>query len=96
MNYPVDNTEVVGIGMEVVPNVPKYRVPGVPVLGSYRTYRSVGYRYRLRTEPDRSVREGLAAVPNTPVRFGRVFTEQIPPVYFGKCPTEHTLGSFGV
>ena len=36
-----------GTGIEVVPYLPKCRVP---VLKSYRTYRSVGYRYRGRTE----------------------------------------------
>ena len=36
-----------GIGIHVVPNLPKC---AVPVLMSYRTYRSVRYRYECRTE----------------------------------------------
>ena len=36
-----------GTGIDVVPYLPKCPVPA---LMSYRTYRSVGYRYRCRTE----------------------------------------------
>ena len=46
-------TEVSSPGIEVVPNLPKCRAPE---LKSYRTYRSVGYQYRVRTELNRSVR----------------------------------------
>lgn len=42
-----------------------YRYPGY-VWRAYRTYRSFGYRYRIRAEPYRNVRWGIAAVPNTP------------------------------
>ena len=119
-----------GTGIEFVPNLPKCRVP---VLCSYRSYLSIGYRYGGRTEqtpsPPGIALEGIpvqgvllgertelkevsgtgiefkpnltgvfgrvfAAVPKTPVRFGNVFTEKIPPVYFGTYPTEHTLGNF--
>ena len=61
-------TEVLGTGVEVIPNLRKYRIP---VSKSYRTYRNVGYRYRVRTEPYRSVGKGIEAVPN---HFGRVNT----------------------
>ena len=37
-------TEVSGTGIDVVPNLPKCLVP---VLMSYRTYRSVRYRYEI-------------------------------------------------
>ena len=40
-------TDLSGAGIEIVPNLPECRVP---VLKSYRTYGSVGYRYWSRTE----------------------------------------------
>ena len=40
--YRTELTEVFGTGMDIVPNLPKC---AVPVLMSYRTYRSVRYRY---------------------------------------------------
>ena len=46
-------TEVSGTGIEVVPNLPKCRVP---ILKSGRTHRSVGYRYRAQTEAYRIIR----------------------------------------
>ena len=57
----IELSEVSSTGIEVVPNLPKCRgtaievVPNlpkcrVPVSSSYRTYRSAGYRYRVRTE----------------------------------------------
>ena len=60
-----------------------------------RSYRSVGYWYRVRTDPYRSIRFGIEAIPNltycrTLVGYLLV-TEQIPPVYLGTYPTEHTL-----
>ena len=33
---------------------------------------------------------GIAAVPTNPLRFRRVFAEQIPPVYHDTYPNEHT------
>ena len=47
-----------------------------------------GNRYQVRTEPYRSIREGIEAVLNITEDFGRVFTEKIPLVYFG---TYYTL-----
>ena len=51
---------VPGVFLVVVPNLPKCRAP---VLKSQRTYRRASYRHRVRTEPYRSVRWGLEAVP---------------------------------
>ena len=53
-----ERIEVSGTGIDVVPNLPKCLVPvwnfipitAVPVSMSYRTYRSVRYRYWCRTE----------------------------------------------
>ena len=64
-------TEMSGTGIDVVLNVPKCRVP---VLKSIRTYRGVGYRYRVRNELHRIVREGIEAVP---IYFGGVNTPGI-------------------
>ena len=65
-------SEVPGTSIEVVPKVPRCRVL---VLRSYRTYRSVGYRYRVRIEPYRGLRQGIETVPN---HFDRVNTPGIP------------------
>ena len=77
-------TEVSGTGIDVVPNLPKCPVPvwtSVPVPTvlvsmSYRTYRSVRYRYWCRTE--------LTEVSGTGKR------RYIPPVCLGTYRTEHT------
>ena len=66
----IEVTEVSSTGIEVVPNLPECRIL---VLKSYRTPRSVEYRYRVRAEPYRSVRYGSEAVPN---HFGRVKKSQ--------------------
>ena len=45
---------------------------------TYRTYQIVGYRlYRVRTEPYRSARWGIEAVPNLTEDSGRVVTDQL-------------------
>ena len=46
-----------------VPNLPECRVP---VLEKYRTYRSVGYRYRNNTELTEVSGTGIEKVPNLP------------------------------
>ena len=79
------NTRTPGIAVEGIP------VPGVPVSTSYRVYRSFEYRYPVRTEPFRNVWQNIATVPNTPASFGRVSTDEIPPVKFGTYPTENNL-----
>ena len=56
-------TEVSGIGIEVVPNLPRCQVP---VLRSYRTYRGVGYRHRAHTELTEVSGTGIEVVPNLP------------------------------
>ena len=76
-------TEVSGTGIDV-PSLPKspvpvwtsVPVPAVPVSMSYRTYRSVRYRYWCRTE--------LTEVSGTGKR------RYIPPVCLGTYRTEHT------
>ena len=60
-------------GGEFAPSLPTFRVP---------------LSNSVHPDPYGNVRYGIAAVPNTPVRFGRLFTEQVPPVYFGTYPTE--------
>lgn len=52
-----------------------------------------GTRYGVRTEPCRSLRYGVEAVPNFAADFGGIFPEQRPPIYFGTYPTEHTVGT---
>ena len=52
-----------GTGIDVVPNLPKCPVP---VLMSYRTYRSVHYRYCCRTELTEVSGAGIEVVPNLP------------------------------
>ena len=66
-------------GIEIAPHHRSvgYGVEVVPNLPS------VGYRYLVRTEPYRNVRLGIDAVSNLTEDCGRVFTEQISPVYFG-------------
>ena len=67
-------TELPGIGIDVVPNLPKCPVP---VLILYRNYRSVRYRYKIlyryrryrypcRTELTEVSGTGIDAVPNLP------------------------------
>ena len=58
------NTPVYGI----IP-LSKYQVP---VLRSYRTYRSVGYRYRARTELPEVSGSGIEFVPNFTGVFRRL------------------------
>lgn len=79
-------TQVSGTGIEVVPNLPKR---WIPVLKSHRTSRSVGHRNRILRECSVGYRGRSEPFQD----LGRVFTEQIPPVYFGwACyPTEHTV-----
>ena len=64
---------------------------------SYRTYPSVRYRYRVPTEPYRSVRYGIEAVPNLTEDSAGYLRSKYPrytvvrPHYF----TEHTIeGAF--
>ena len=59
--YRTELTEVPGTGMGVVPNLPKCPAP---VWVSYRTYRSVRYRYRCCTEHTEVSGTGIDAVPN--------------------------------
>ena len=67
-------TEVSGTGIDAVPNLPKCPVPvwkfvpvsAVPVSMSYRTYRSVWYRYWRRTELTEVSGTGIDVVPNLP------------------------------
>ena len=59
--YRAELTEVSGTGIDVVPNLPKCPVP---VLLSYRTYRSVWYRYLCRTELTEESGIGIDVVPN--------------------------------
>ena len=56
-------TGIGGTGIHVVPNLPKCLVP---VLLSYRTYQSVRYRYRCRTEVTEVSGTGIDIVPNLP------------------------------
>ena len=53
-------TGILGTGMDVLPNLPKCPVP---VLMSYRTYRSFRYRYWCRTELTEVSGNGIDAVP---------------------------------
>ena len=65
-------SEVLGTGIDVVPipvptPVPtSIPVPKVPVLMSYRIYRSVRYRYWCRTEVTEVSGTGIDVVPNLP------------------------------
>ena len=52
-----------GTGIHVVPNFPKF---SVPVLLSYRAYRSVRYRYWCRTELTEVSGTGIDVLPNVP------------------------------
>ena len=58
-----------GVFLVGVPNLPKCRVP---ILRSYRTYRSGSVRPHYPTEPYRILRLGIEAVPNIPARIGTV------------------------
>ena len=53
-------------------------------------YRVHTVGYCGRNELSGKLRQGIATVPNVPVRIGRAFAEQTPPVYLGTYPTEHT------
>ena len=44
-----------------------------------------------RIEHSGKVRQGIAAVPSTPVKFGKIFTEQEPPLDSDTYPTEHAF-----
>ena len=52
-----------GAGIDVAPKLPKCPVP---VWMSYRTYRSVRYRYGYRTELTKVSGTGIDVVPNMP------------------------------
>ena len=67
-------TEVSGTGIDVLPKLSKCPVPvcksvplaSVPVVMSYRTSRSVRYRYWCRTEVTEVPGTGIDVVPNLP------------------------------
>ena len=73
-----------GTGIGVVPNLPK---GPVPVFMSYRTYRSVRYRYWCRTELTEVSGAGIDVVPNLPKRPIPV----IPAVCLGTYRAEHAF-----
>ena len=52
-----------GTGIDIVPKLPKCLVP---VLTSYRSYRSVRYRCFRRTEVTEASGAGIGVVPNSP------------------------------
>ena len=68
--------ELVGTGMYIVPNVPKFSVPvpPVPIIvlvppvpTSYRTYGKSRYRYEHRTEGTEVLGTGTNIIPNVPI-----------------------------
>ena len=59
-------TELSGTGIDPVLIVPNLTKGPVPVLMSYRTYRSVRYRYGCRTELTEASGTGIDAAPNLP------------------------------
>ena len=83
-------TEMSGIGMDVVPNLSKcpvpvrksLAVPAVPVLMSYRTYRSVRHRYWCTA---------VAEVSGTGIDVQNLLKYPVP-VCLGTYRTQHTLG----
>ena len=74
-------------GIDVIPNLPKCRIPVLKMIPRLIAVSGTGIEF----VPNVTGTFGIATVPNTLVRFGRVFTKQIPRVYFGTDPTEHTL-----
>ena len=65
-----------GIGIDVVPNLPKFPVP---VLVYYRTYRRIRYWYWCRTDISEASGTGIDVVPNLLKRPAPV----IPVIYSG-------------
>ena len=59
--------EVSGAGVPVISNLPKCRAP---VLKPYRTYRRVGYRYRVRANYTGSV--GRVLRPYRPIAVWKI------------------------
>ena len=82
--YVRQGIPVPGVSLVGVPNMPQCRVP---LLRSYRTYRSVGYRYLINTDLTEVSGAGIEFVPNHSGVFGRVlrtYRQKYPyPRYFG-------------
>ena len=83
-----------GTGIEIVPNLPKCRVP---VLKSYRSFRSVGYGYWGRTEVTKVSATGIEFVPNLTGVFGRVLRPYptLPRTSVGYSPSKYLPYTFG-
>ena len=54
--------------VELVPNLPQS--DEAPAWRSYRAHQNIGYWYRVSTEPYRSIRQGIEAVPSLTENLG--------------------------